>query len=109
MKKKITHIFISIALITSLLLPVLVGFSEVLHFHKHQICNANNEKHVHKTKLSCSHTYFISNSQVSNKEFVYKLFIPVFYLNNQSKSIKIYSSYIFSELLSRGPPKFMFI
>jgi len=109
MKKKLKQIFISTALIISLLLPVFVGFSEVLHMHKHQVCNANNEKHVHKTKLSCSHNYFVSNSKDNNKELEFELFIPAFYLNDKFKLIKIFSSNTFSDLLYRGPPKFMFV
>ncbi len=108
MNKKLTHLFISIALITSLLFPVFIGISEVLLNHKHQICKANNEKHLHKTKLSCSHTYFISNSQSNIKEFEFSLFIPIFYQNDQNKLIKIFPSNTFSKILYRGPPKSMF-
>ena len=108
MKQNISHILISITLIGSLLIPLSIGFTQVLNGHDHKVCTANNEKHIHKQHLACSHLYYVSLSKLKNKDFDLVLYIPLFFYHSQNNLSKLFLSNITSTILDRGPPKFVF-
>ena len=108
MKQNISHILISITLIGSLLIPLSIGFNQVLNDHDYKVCTANNEKHIHKQHLACSHLYYVSLAKLKNKDFDLKLYTPLLFHFIQIELNKPFSSNITSTVLDRGPPKFVF-
>ncbi len=108
MKHNISHILISITLIGSLLIPLSIGFTQVMNNHDHKVCNANKEKHIHKQNLACSHLFYVSFSKFQNTDFDLKLYIPLFIYSDQSDFDKPFLSNTTSAILDRGPPKFVF-
>ncbi len=55
------HQFISIVLITIVLLPFAIQFSHAFEKHEHSVCNAQNVVHLHQHKTDCSICHYQIN------------------------------------------------
>lgn len=98
--KKIT----SFLLITSILLPLVVGFTHVLHNHEHNVCKSKTVKHVHSKKSNCSNFHYFSDIQYKDALKNIDIDEPGYF---KSTTIRLNSLFFITSIFSnfqRGPP-----
>ena len=101
----IMHKILSYILIIVLLFPIGIGFSHTLENHKHDICTAKKEQHIHTQKINCSYLHYFTNAQSQGQDFNFSFLLSNFIYSKQVLSLdNIYFSSNISSFLVRGPP-----
>lgn len=96
---------LTFVLAMTLLMPSLVKFADAFSHHQHEICNGENQTHLHKSDIDCSICKFKLSVPFSVPTIEFE-FIPTEYHHQKSNAFYSFlSDYQRLHFLLRGPPQ----
>jgi hypothetical protein len=103
--QKLTFRAGTLILAMALLVPSAVKFSHIFSHHQHEVCNGENQAHLHKSDIDCNFYKFKLTSSFTIPSIDFECVITEENYSINDSSYSFLSDYQQPQFSLRGPPQ----